>query len=92
MSAIQIAGLTLKPLDSLVVAAPEEQLRQPRDIDRDASLLVSGEPAHRMPLAGLVLEIDIRESLTRCVRDGEALGVLDNRPGRRKPSRGRGGH
>jgi hypothetical protein len=60
------AGTTSR-IGSLLILRPPEQIRQLRDVDRDAPRLVLGQPLHRYAPTGLILEIYVTKRLTLSV-------------------------
>jgi hypothetical protein len=62
---------------------PFQQLRQLRDVERDAPGFIACKAVHRHASAGLVLEIDVGERLAAGVPNAEALsGRVVDRPWR----------
>jgi hypothetical protein len=64
-----VRGLRAPPqeIGSLLILRPPEQIRQLRDVDRDAPRLVLGQPLHRYAPTGLILEIYVTKRLTLSV-------------------------
>ena len=88
LSERSVKSLAFRP--SPVMLAFLQQVGQFCDVGCHAPGFIARQPVHETAADGLVLEINVSQRPAVCIFDNEAFAVLNNTPGRGKPTNSAG--